>query len=67
MVAVALPSSASATFRMDSTTRWWSRFDATVRDRVQLRYLESIASFRHGPGYRIPAEYLLVLAERPPG
>jgi SAM-dependent methyltransferase len=45
----------------------WSRFDATVRDRVQLRYLESIASFRHGPGYRIPAEYLLVLAERPPG
>jgi hypothetical protein len=34
---------------------------------VQLRYLESIASFRHGIGYRIPAEYLIVLAERPPG
>jgi len=45
----------------------WSRLDATVRERVQLRYLESIASFRHGLGYRIPAEYLLVLAERPPG
>jgi hypothetical protein len=45
----------------------WSRFDATVRERVQLRYLESIASFRHGIGYRIPAEYLIVLAERPPG
>ena len=45
----------------------WSRFDETVRERVQLRYLESIASFRHGIGYRIPAEYLIVLAERPPG
>lgn len=44
----------------------WSRFDATVRERVQLRYLESIASCRHGLGYRVPAEYLIVAAERPP-
>jgi SAM-dependent methyltransferase len=43
----------------------WSRFDATVRERVQLRYLESIASWRHGLGYRVPAEYLIVAAERP--
>jgi SAM-dependent methyltransferase len=42
----------------------WSRFDATVRERVQLRYLESIAPWRHGPGYCVPAEYLLVAAER---
>jgi SAM-dependent methyltransferase len=44
----------------------WSRFDVTVRERVQLRYLESIARWRHGLGYRVPAEYLIVVAERPP-
>ena len=43
----------------------WSRFDVTVRERVQLRYLESIARWRHGLGYRVPAEYLIVVAERP--
>jgi SAM-dependent methyltransferase len=43
----------------------WSRFDATVRERVQLRYLASIASWRHDPGYCVPAEYLIVAAERP--
>lgn len=45
----------------------WSRFDATVRERVQRRYLASIAPYRHGLGYRIPAEYLIVVAERPAG
>jgi SAM-dependent methyltransferase len=44
----------------------WSRFDASVRDRVQSRYLESIASWRQGDGYCVPAEYLIVVAERPP-
>ncbi len=44
----------------------WSRFDATVRERVQARYLESIAPSRHGLGYRVPAEYVIVVAERPP-
>lgn len=44
----------------------WSRFDATVRERVQLRYLESIAAWRHGLGYRVPAEFLIVVVERPP-
>lgn len=43
----------------------WSRFDASVRERVQLRYLESIAPWRHGLGYRVPAEYLIVAVERP--
>jgi SAM-dependent methyltransferase len=43
----------------------WSRFDATARERVQLRYLESIAPWRHGLGYRVPAEYLIVAAQRP--
>jgi hypothetical protein len=43
----------------------WSRFDATVRDRVQSRYLEAIAPWRDGAGYRVPAEYLIVAARRP--
>jgi SAM-dependent methyltransferase len=43
----------------------WSRFDASVRERVQSRYLESIASWRHGRGYRVPAEYLIVSVGRP--
>ena len=44
----------------------WSRFDTAVRERVQLRYLEAIAPFRHGQGYRVAAEYVIVAAERPP-
>jgi SAM-dependent methyltransferase len=43
----------------------WSRFDASVRERVQLRYLESIRPWRRGLGYRVPAEYVIVAAERP--
>jgi SAM-dependent methyltransferase len=43
----------------------WSRFDATVRERVQSRYLDAIASWREGDGYRVPAEYVIVAAERP--
>lgn len=43
----------------------WSRFDATVRERVQLRYIDAIASWRDGEGYRVPAEYMIVAAQRP--
>ncbi len=43
----------------------WSRFDATARERVQSRYLEAIAPWRDGEGYRVPAEYLIVAARRP--
>lgn len=45
----------------------WSRFGATVRERVQSRYLESLAAFRHGLGYRVPAEYVIVVATRSTG
>ncbi|WP_425260638.1 class I SAM-dependent methyltransferase [Rubrivivax sp. RP6-9] len=45
----------------------WSRFDATVRARVQARYLEAIAPWRAGCGYRVPAEYVLVAVRRPSG
>jgi SAM-dependent methyltransferase len=39
-----------------------SCFDARVRERVQLRYLESIAPWRRDLGYCVPAEYLIVVA-----
>lgn len=43
----------------------WSRFDASVRERVQSRYIEAIAAWRDGQGFRIPAEYVIVAAQRP--
>lgn len=43
----------------------WSRFDRAVRERVQARYLDAIAPWRDGQGYRLPAEYLIVAARRP--
>jgi SAM-dependent methyltransferase len=43
----------------------WSRFDASVRERVQSRYIDAIASWRDGEGYRVPAEYVIVAAQRP--
>lgn len=46
----------------------WSRFDARVRARVQQRYLEAIAVWRDDRGgYRLPAEYVIVGVQRPPG
>jgi SAM-dependent methyltransferase len=45
----------------------WSRFDESVRERVQLRYLGAIAAWRDGEGYCVPAEYVIVTAQRPLG
>ena len=43
----------------------WSRFDETTRGRVCTQYLDTIAQWREGTGYRLPAEFVLVVAERP--
>jgi SAM-dependent methyltransferase len=43
----------------------WSRFHPSVRERVRTRYLEAIAPWRDGAGYRVPAEYVIVAARRP--
>ena len=43
----------------------WSRFDDEVRRRVRARYLESIAAWRHGAGYRVPGEFVVVNAGVP--
>ena len=40
----------------------WSRFDAGVRARVRARYIESIEPWRHGQGYRVPGEFVIVAA-----
>jgi len=40
----------------------WSRFDAAVRERVCARYLEAIAPWRDGGGYRVPGEFVVVAA-----
>jgi ubiquinone/menaquinone biosynthesis C-methylase UbiE len=43
----------------------WSRFDATVRERVQARYIDAITPWCDGQAYRVPAEYVIVSAQRP--
>ena len=43
----------------------WSRFDGSTRARVRARYLDAIAPWREGSGYRLPAEFVLVVARRP--
>jgi SAM-dependent methyltransferase len=43
----------------------WSRFDAAVRERVRARYLASLAAWRDGAGFRLPAEFVLAVARRP--
>jgi hypothetical protein len=43
----------------------WSRFDERIRARVRTRYVEAIAPWRHGQGYRLPGEFVLVSASVP--
>jgi ubiquinone/menaquinone biosynthesis C-methylase UbiE len=38
----------------------WSRFNPAVRERVRRRYVESIAPWREGAGYRVPGEFVVV-------
>lgn len=43
----------------------WSRFDAATRERVRERYLASIAPWRVGAGYAVPAEFVVLAARAP--
>jgi ubiquinone/menaquinone biosynthesis C-methylase UbiE len=43
----------------------WSRFDAQVRARVRARYAAAIEPWRHGAGFRVPGEFVLVTATAP--
>lgn len=42
----------------------WSRFDCEARERVCRRYLDAIAPWRRGEGFRVPAEFLILGAEK---
>lgn len=42
----------------------WSRFDEETRARVRGRYLDAIAEWRRGTGYRVPGEFVVVSASR---
>jgi ubiquinone/menaquinone biosynthesis C-methylase UbiE len=42
----------------------WSHFDESVRERVCERYVHAIAPWRHGQGYRVPGEFVVVTAAR---
>jgi ubiquinone/menaquinone biosynthesis C-methylase UbiE len=42
----------------------WSRFNDEVRTRVRSRYLDAIDPWRHGPGYRIPGEFVIATGSR---
>lgn len=44
----------------------WSRFDARARSRVRARYLEAIGGWRYEKGYRVPAEFVLIVAVASP-
>ena len=41
----------------------WSRLDGEARERLRARYLESIAPWRDGQGYRVPGEFVVVSAQ----
>ena len=43
----------------------WSRFNDEARQRVRTRYIESISGSQHEGGYRIPAEFVVVIATVP--
>lgn len=55
----------SAAFEGGPVALAWSRFGDAVRTRVQARYLEAIAGWRHGRGYCIPGEFVIVSAAAP--
>jgi len=44
----------------------WSRFTEATRERVRGRYLASIAPWRVGSGYAVPAEFVVLAARAPP-
>jgi hypothetical protein len=44
----------------------WSRFDDRCVSECRTRYIEAIAPWRDGEGYRVPAEYVIVAVQRPP-
>jgi len=45
----------------------YNRFDERARNEAHSEYLTSIASYRHGKGYRIPGEFVVCSGVKPAG
>lgn len=45
----------------------YARFDATTREAAHGEYLDSIAPHRHGAGYRVPGEFVIVRGRKAEG
>jgi ubiquinone/menaquinone biosynthesis C-methylase UbiE len=43
----------------------WARFDEPTRRRARGQYLETIEAWRHGQGYAVPGEFVVVTAATP--
>lgn len=56
---------AGAAFLGGAVALAYSRFDDATRESARTEYLESIAEFRRGEGYAVPAEFVIARAERP--
>ena len=55
----------AAAFRGGPVALAYSRFDETTRRAVHAEYLQSIAAYRVGDGYRIPGEFVIAAARAP--
>jgi ubiquinone/menaquinone biosynthesis C-methylase UbiE len=55
----------SAVFSGGPVALAYSRFDAATRRAVEAEYLDSIAAYRTGGGYRVPGEFVVAAARAP--
>ena len=54
-----------AVFRGGPVALAYSRFDDATRQAVHAEYLDSIAAYRNGGGYRVPGEFVVAAARAP--
>jgi ubiquinone/menaquinone biosynthesis C-methylase UbiE len=54
-----------AVFRGGPVALAYSRFDAATRRAVHAEYVDSIAAYRTGGGYRVPGEFVVAAARAP--
>jgi ubiquinone/menaquinone biosynthesis C-methylase UbiE len=55
----------AAVFRGGPVALAYSRFDAATRRAAHAEYLDSIAAYRAGGGYRVPGEFVVAAARAP--
>jgi hypothetical protein len=54
-----------AVFRAGPVALAYARFDERTRQAVHAEYLDSIAAYRVGDGYRLPGEFVVAVARAP--